>query len=130
MDDTPQQIAALFAEEESRLVARPRRQRGHGQNSFPLSFAQQRIWLLEQFEPGGAVYNIAEVLRLSGHLRVEALEQALGEIIRRHETLRTTFASVDGEAVQVVHPPYPPRLPLTDLSQLFGAQREAAVREH
>ena len=70
----------------------------------PLSFAQQRLWFLEQLEPGSIAYNIPSAFRLSGPLDVSALEQSLAEIVRRHEVLRTTFAAVDGEPIQVIHP--------------------------
>lgn len=70
----------------------------------PLSFAQQRLWFLDQFEPGSIAYNIPTAFRLSGPLDVSALEQSLAEIVRRHEVLRTTFAAVNGEPIQVIHP--------------------------
>jgi Condensation domain len=62
---------------------------------FPMSFAQQRIWFLEQLAPLSPVYNIPRGLRLTGSLNVAALEQSLNEIVRRHEALRTTFGTVD-----------------------------------
>ena len=71
---------------------------------LPLSFAQERLWFLDRLEPGSAVYNIPVALRLGGALDAAALERALGEIVRRHEALRTTFAEVDGAPVQVIAP--------------------------
>src|SRR5262245_37013591 len=69
----------------------------------PLSFAQQRLWFLDQYEPGiNSVYNIPSALRLRGSLNIGALERSVNEILRRHESLRTTFSMVDGEAVQVI----------------------------
>ena len=70
--------------------------------AIPLSYAQQRLWFLDQLEPGSSFYNIPMALRLEGPLNQLALEQGINEIIRRHENLRTTFVSVDGEAAQVI----------------------------
>src|SRR5262249_45101737 len=72
---------------------------------LPLSFAQQRLWFLDQLQPGSAFYNIPAALRLTGKLDVDALRRSLSEIVRRHESLRTTFEIVDGEPVQVIAPP-------------------------
>ncbi|HEU0053301.1 MAG TPA: condensation domain-containing protein, partial [Longimicrobium sp.] len=94
----------------------------------PLSFAQERLWFLDRLEPGSATYNIPEARRLGGALDARALERALGEIVRRHEALRTTFAEVDGSPVQVIAPFDGFTLPVEDLSRLSGADREAEVR--
>ncbi|HEX7241664.1 MAG TPA: condensation domain-containing protein, partial [Longimicrobiaceae bacterium] len=83
---------------------------------FPLSFAQQRLWFIDQLEPGSTVYNIPAAIHLEGRLDVEAMERALGEIVRRHEALRTTFVVVDREPVQVVHPWKPVPFPVLDLT--------------
>jgi amino acid adenylation domain-containing protein len=91
--------------------------------ALPLSFAQQRLWFLEKLKPGTALYNIPEAVRLRGALDVPALAAALAAIVRRHESLRTTFRSVRGEAVQVVGPATPPDLPLIDLSALPAERR-------
>src|SRR6185503_12285440 len=96
---------------------------------LPLSFAQQRLWFLDQLEPGSAVYNMPVGLRLVGELEVEALARALSEIVRRHEVLRTTFAVVDGLPVQVIEPAAELRLAVTELSELEGAEQEQAVAE-
>ena len=74
----------------SRSVIVPRRDNS---NSAPLSFAQQRLWLLDQLEPNSSAYNIALASKMEGPLNVTALEHALNEIVRRHESLRTSFAS-------------------------------------
>ena len=92
--------------------------------AVPLSFAQQRLWFLDQLEPGSFAYNIAGGLRLTGALDVPALERALTEIVRRHESLRTTFTTVEGEPVAVIAPPSPFDLPVDDLSGLPEAERE------
>ena len=74
------------------------------ERELPLSFAQQRLWFLEQLEPNTATYNMPAAVRLNGQLNVEALEQSFKEIIRRHETLRTTFTTKNGNPIQVIHP--------------------------
>ena len=71
---------------------------------FPLSFAQQRLWFLHQLAPHSHQYNLTGALLLSGALKVEALADSFNEIVRRHETLRTAFALVDGEPMQVIAP--------------------------
>ncbi len=96
---------------------------------LPLSFAQERLWFLDQFEPDSAFYNIPMALRLRGALNVAALESTLSEMIRRHEVLRTTFKRVDGKPEQVIGVAQPGRLPVTDLIGLTAEQREAAVQK-
>jgi amino acid adenylation domain-containing protein len=93
-----------------------------------LSFAQERLWFLEQLQPESAAYNMPAALRLEGVPRVEALREALSEIVRRHEVLRTTFAQRGGEPVQVVHPAAPLPLPLVDLSALPAGTRGETAR--
>ncbi|HEU4597502.1 MAG TPA: amino acid adenylation domain-containing protein [Pyrinomonadaceae bacterium] len=95
--------------------------------ALPLSFAQQRLWFLDQLTPGSAVYNVPTVLLLSGQLDAQAFERALDEVVRRHEILRTTFAAPEGTPVQVIAPPRPLNLSVTDLSALTEAAREAEV---
>jgi amino acid adenylation domain-containing protein/non-ribosomal peptide synthase protein (TIGR01720 family) len=97
-------------------------------DELPLSFAQQRLWFLDQLEPGSAFYNVGTAVRLAGTLDVEALERALGEIVRRHESLRTTFRQVDGQPVQIIAPSAGVTLVLEDLSALPEEGREAEVR--
>jgi amino acid adenylation domain-containing protein len=98
--------------------------------ALPLSFAQRRLWFLDQLEPGSAFYNIAAARRLRGPLAPDILGRALGEVVRRHEALRTVFPGGEGdEPSQVVLPPpggVP--LPLTDLSAAPPDEREAALR--
>ena len=99
------------------------------EGDLPLSFAQQRLWFLDQFEPGTPLYNLPIALRLSGALDVGVLEQTINAIVRRHEALRTTFAAIDGYPVQVIHPPLALALPVTDLRTLPQDEQEAeAVR--
>jgi amino acid adenylation domain-containing protein/non-ribosomal peptide synthase protein (TIGR01720 family) len=95
---------------------------------LPLSFAQQRLWFLDQLEPDSAFYNIPMGVRLEGELNVDALESALTEITKRHEALRTTFKLVDGEPRQVISAPSKFTCELTDLHILPGSQREAEAK--
>lgn len=98
--------------------------------AFPASFAQERLWFVDQMEAGTAVYNVPyhHQMRWKGELNVSALEQALTEIVWRHEPLRTTFVNVDGEAVQVIQPEVDFELPIVDLTKLAPADQEAQVR--
>jgi amino acid adenylation domain-containing protein/FkbH-like protein len=95
--------------------------------AFPTSFAQQRLWFLNEMEPPSAAYNIPAAVRMIGALGAVALDHALSEIIRRHESLRTTLANVDGQSVQVVRAPAARALPLIDLTQLAQSSRERAA---
>ncbi len=93
----------------------------------PLSFAQQRLWFLEQFAGPGALYNISSTVRLTGRLDTAALTRALRHVVARHESLRTTFAIREGRQEQVVHASVRVDLPITDLSRLAPDQRRAAA---
>ncbi len=98
--------------------------------ALPLSFAQQRLWFLGRLDPESSAYNLPVALRLRGPLDARALERALGEIVRRHETLRTVFDEAGGEPVQVIRaaPDGAPALPAPDLSGLPEGAREAEAR--
>src|SRR5262249_15590917 len=80
----------------------PERRTNNSTQKLPLSFAQEAIWLVDQLEPGSAVYNVPCAVRLLGDLNVEGLRQSLNEIVRRHEVLRTSFPIRDGEPVQEI----------------------------
>jgi acyl carrier protein len=94
---------------------------------LPLSFAQERLWRLERSRGGSRTYMLGSVYRLSGALDTSALERALGEIVRRHEALRTIFPEVDGEPVQRVLPFTGFHLPTHDVSLLAGDERAPAA---
>jgi amino acid adenylation domain-containing protein len=87
-------------------------------SDLPLSFAQQRLWFLHQLEPDSHAYNISEALRLLGQLNIVAMEQALNEIKRRHEVLRTSFGQRAGEPVQVIAEAQAEPLLVIDLGHL------------
>lgn len=96
---------------------------------FPTSFAQQRLWFLDQFAPNSPFYNIPSAIRFQGNLDVDVLEQCFREIVRRHETLRTTFATVDGQPVQVISPSASISMPKVDLQSIPHEHRlEEAIR--
>ncbi len=95
---------------------------------LPTSFSQQRLWFLDRLEPGSFAYNLAGAMRLEGALDAAALAAALGGIVRRHESLRTTLVEVGGEPWQVIAEPPPILLPLFDLSGLPPAAREEETR--
>jgi len=93
-------------------------------NVVPLSFAQQRLWFLDKFEKDSSFYNLPAIVNISGAtLNVTALEKSLHEVTQRHEILRTTFTTIDGQPVQVIAPETHFTLPLSDLSGLSSAQR-------
>jgi acyl carrier protein len=91
---------------------------------LPLSFSQQRLWFIDQLEPGSPLYNIPVALRIEGPLDSRVLALTLGEIVRRHEALRTVFAAPEGAPVQVIQPASPFALPRVDLSGLPESRRE------
>jgi amino acid adenylation domain-containing protein len=102
---------------------------------FPTSFAQQRLWFLDQLAPGNPFYNVSTALRLTGSLNFTALEQAFNEIVRRHETLRTTFVMVEQQPMQAIPaescanaPSLTIPLPLIDLRNFESQERETQVR--
>ncbi|HVS00289.1 MAG TPA: condensation domain-containing protein, partial [Thermoanaerobaculia bacterium] len=98
---------------------RPAPRDGQG---LPLSFAQQRLWLLDQLEGPGAAYNIPFAVRLAGALDTVALGRALTGVVRRHEALRTRFEAAAGEPRQVIDPPMPVPLPVVDLAGASEAE--------
>jgi acyl carrier protein len=87
-----------------------------GDGPRPLSFAQQRLWFIDQLEPGSSAYNIPMALRVEGPLEGAMLARCLGEIVRRHEALRTVFAVQESSPVQVIQGVAPFALPMVDLS--------------
>jgi amino acid adenylation domain-containing protein len=92
---------------------------------LPLSFAQQRLWLVDRIEPGSPAYNMAYALRLRGTLDVRVLRASLGGLVRRHEALRTVFGEHGEGPVQVIHEPGPVAVAAVDLRGIPDAEREA-----
>lgn len=97
--------------------------------ALPVSFAQQRLWFLNQLDPGSPVYNIPAAIHIEGELDVKVLEQSFNALIERHEILRTTFAVVDDEPVQVVSSAQPFTLPLEDLQHYPSSEQKAVVQQ-
>ncbi|MEA5581859.1 amino acid adenylation domain-containing protein [Nodularia harveyana UHCC-0300] len=95
---------------------------------IPLSWAQQRLWFLEQLDGGTATYNIPAALQLAGKLNVTAVEQALAEIVRRHEILRTCFKLVNGTPVQFIDPHATVTVTLTDLQPLPTQEQTTEIQ--
>jgi len=111
------------------IAARPRARGLDGRTAgMPLSFGQQRLWFLDQLEPGGLAYNMPAAVRLRGALDGDALAWSLGEVVRRHEVLRTVFRLDGEEPLQVPRPAAPVPLPRVDLAALPAGRREAAAR--
>ncbi|MDZ8257987.1 non-ribosomal peptide synthetase [Nostoc sp. ChiQUE01b] len=100
-----------------------------GNTELPLSFAQQRLWFLDQFEPNSASYNIPFGLRLVGSVNVVALEQSLQEIIDRHEALRTNFVTVDGKPSQIIQTATNWTVTVVDLQHLPWREQEIAAQK-
>lgn len=98
------------------------------QSPAPVSFAQQRLWFLNQLEGDQSSYNEPKALHIKGSLDVAALQQSLNEIVRRHEVLRTTFDVIDGQPVQVIAPSLKLTIPVIDLQNLPSDEKEAEVR--
>jgi FkbM family methyltransferase len=109
--------------------AAPPIRRADREQELPLSFAQQRLWFIDQLEPGSVFYNVPAAVRLQGSLNQEALARTFTEVVSRHEVLRTRFATVNGRAVQVVEEATPVALAVEELSALEIGEQEARVRE-
>jgi aspartate racemase len=135
-DDLNEQIATLSPAKRALLELRFKKTKGAnpGRQTIPrranrdwapLSFAQQRLWFINQLEPDSPAYNVPWVRRISGLLKVHSLEQSLNEIVRRHESLRTSFIIVDGEPVQVVSASESIAISIIDLSHLPHSEQQA-----
>ncbi|MEM8531243.1 MAG: condensation domain-containing protein, partial [Chloroflexota bacterium] len=96
--------------------------------SVPLSFVQQRLWFLCKLDPANVAYNVPAGVRLIGHIDIAMLEQSVNEVIRRHESLRTTFIEIDGQPIQNILPHLTITLECDDLSMLSEQDREHTVQ--
>ncbi|MCC5602612.1 non-ribosomal peptide synthetase [Nostoc favosum] len=96
--------------------------------ALPLSFAQQRLWFLEQLQPGSATYNIPTAVRLTGSLNITVLARSLNEIVRRHEVLRTQFPTIDGNPLLTIQPNVEVLVPVVNLQALNPLEQNDEVR--
>ncbi|MEM9905083.1 MAG: condensation domain-containing protein, partial [Cyanobacteria bacterium P01_D01_bin.44] len=141
MSNLIKDIASLSPEKRELLIQRLKQKRGtlspqtpkirpqsRESGAYPLSFAQQRLWFLEQLEPGNPFYNQPAAAYLTGTLNLAVLEQSLNEVGRRHGALRTTFSLIEEKPVQVIQPTLNLRLPVIDLRELPQAKAESQVR--
>jgi len=92
--------------------------------AYPASFGQRRLWFLDQLEPGTAAYNMARAFRITGPLDISVLTRAFEAMVERHESLRTVFDSVDGEARQIVLSDMEVQIPVVDLTDIPQPDRE------
>lgn len=106
-----------------RIQPVPRSRRYH-----PLSFPQEQVWFLLQLAPQNMAYHFQAMLKMKGPLNTSALEKSLDEIIRRHEIFRTTFESLNGQPVQIIHDPWPVRLAIIDLCAVPELERAQLVQ--
>jgi hypothetical protein len=139
METIAQRIANLSPEKRALLMSRLKQLNKTGpqalqipRRSFsgpaPLSFNQLRLWFLDRYEPDNCSYNIPAAFRLKGQLNIKALEMSINEVVRRHEILRTTIVTTDGQPSQVIWPAQENRLPVIDLSSLPAEQAELEVK--
>jgi amino acid adenylation domain-containing protein len=94
-----------------------------------LSWAQERLWFLNQLEGASATYNIPAAVKIAGDLDINALQQALSEIVQRHEILRTSIQTVNGLPIQVIHPQVTTSINVVDLQQLLAPERETLLEQ-
>jgi amino acid adenylation domain-containing protein len=114
--DPQQRLSQVSLMKESERHQEPPLQHIPRSGDLPLSFSQQRLWFIDQLEPGSALYNASRAFRIGGTLKVEALERSLIEIARRHEVLRSTFAMAEGRPRQTISPAPVLTLPVVDLA--------------
>jgi amino acid adenylation domain-containing protein/thioester reductase-like protein len=128
MSEPPGALAGLTPEEKRALLARLLSERARKPRTVPASAAQRTLWVLEQLAPGRSTYNMHAAVRIEGALDPAVLERAVNEIVRRHESLRTTFTAVDGQPVQVIAPELTVPIEQVDLSVLDETERRGRAR--
>lgn len=118
-----QQQVSSPAEEQAEVIQRVTREK-----PLPLSFAQQRLWFLDQLDPDNSLYTLPLALRLAGPLQVPLLERSINALVERHETLRTVLTSDTGEPQQVIKPFAPVVLPVQDLQAQSPEEHETILQ--
>jgi len=122
-------LEAMLREKERAKASTQTIPRRADQTQAPLSFVQQRLWVLDQLQPGNPAYNLAAPLRIRGSSSKEALTHSLGKIVQRHEILRTTFDLIDDQPMQIIHQSLEVPVLEMDLSYLPPDEREVeAIR--
>ncbi|MGZ8937893.1 MAG: non-ribosomal peptide synthetase, partial [Limisphaerales bacterium] len=123
MTNTYSEIAHLDPAQKRAVLEQLLREKARRPKTFPLSFAQQRLWFLDKLQPNSAVYNVPTVVRLSGPIQLEPFKQALDMVVARHESLRTTFQGNDDSPAQKINPPSSVEFKVLDFSGLPEAER-------
>src|SRR5215208_94028 len=123
MSSTRKSIADLSSEDKRALLSELTLKLANKPKRAPLSFAQERLWLLDQLFPGNSFFNVPHAVPLNFPVNVKVLERSLNEIVRRHESLRTTFAVVENEPVQVIRREQELKLEVLDLCGMSGAEQ-------
>ncbi|WP_375491859.1 amino acid adenylation domain-containing protein [uncultured Nostoc sp.] len=129
MTSNHEQINDISPEKKRELLAKLLQENVSQLQTFPMSFGQQRLWFIDQLQPGNFANHISAALRLTGFLNQAALLQTLDEIVRRHEVLRTTFATMEEKPVQVIIPNLSLNLPTINLEELSELEQEAEVKK-
>lgn len=124
MSSATNRLHDLSMEEKRAVLARLVSEQSQKPRSFPLSYAQERMWFLDQLAPGSTLFNVDTSIRLAFPVDANALERSINEIVRRHDSLRTTFVTVGGTPAQVVAPSLTVQMPVLDLGNLPATERE------
>ncbi|MFZ3013875.1 MAG: condensation domain-containing protein, partial [Nitrospira sp.] len=122
-------LEKLLREEGLAVTDQPVVNRRDGSNHYPLSYAQQRLWFLDQLEPGQAFYNLPVAVRLEGEVDERVLGQVVNEVVRRHEILRTTFTTVDERPVQHIAAELAVAVSVENLTNIPNGERERRAKE-
>ncbi|MGE5431355.1 MAG: amino acid adenylation domain-containing protein [Syntrophomonadaceae bacterium] len=113
--------------EKKALFLKKLQENGSKYNIFPLSYAQQRLWFLDQYEPGSPYYNIPSAMRIKGKFSIPVFKNVIEEIVRRHESLRTNFSAVEGKPVQAISQNVNVPFSVVDLKSLSEEEKDAEV---